>query len=72
MGMRIPTGPLENIRFMDEQEWQELLERQEKRMRSKVRRNLKPVESSRETHSKSLVDHSLHRFVSLPRQSSER
>ena len=56
---------------MDEQEWQELLERQEQRMRRKVRRSIKHAQTSRETRPKSPVDHSLQRFVSLPRLPSE-
>lgn len=51
---------------MDEQEWQELLERQEKRMRRKGWYNLKHVEPPRDTHSKSRVDQNLQRFASQP------
>ena len=54
---------------MDEQEWQQLLERQEKRMQRKGRRTFKPAESPRDTQLKSRVDQSLQRFASLPRQS---
>jgi hypothetical protein len=67
--MRISSKPLENARAMDEQEWQQLLERQEKRMRRKGWRNLKQAETRRDTQSKSGVDQNLQRFVSLPRQS---
>ena len=71
MEMRITTRPLEHARAMDEQEWQELLERQQKRMLRKVRRGVKHPETSREVRPKSVVDHSLQRFASLPRLSSE-
>jgi hypothetical protein len=67
--MRISNRPLENARAMDEQEWQQLLERQEKRMRRKGWRALQQTETRRDTQSKSRVDQNLQRFASLPRQS---
>jgi hypothetical protein len=67
--MRISTRPLENARPMDEQEWQQLLERQEKRMQRKGRGAFKRAETRRDTQLKSRVDQNLQRFASLPRQS---
>jgi hypothetical protein len=67
-GMRIPIRPLEHVRAMQEHEWQELLDRQEKRMRRKGRPRIKQFG----THSKSEIDQRLQRFVSLPRATLER
>lgn len=61
--MRIPATPLEIVRSMNEREWQDLLERQEKRMRRKGRRICTHAATTQETHLRSRVDQNLQRFV---------